>query len=577
MICIRAEHEGGIKMKIEVDKKETYAIYGINRISKQFLYVFDDLNISKVYEDNPVCKEWDGFSVADIKTYKKGLERIIICCRNKTEKEKRLKSMGLAYEIDYLYEEDLFTLMDEKIEISHDKEIVVWGTGRKAEVMIERGRKLPISLFIDSYTQRKEFCGYRIVRPNDVQEWDKLFIVIAVAEDRDIKQFLIKKGLSEGREFISYRSLYSFSDMLRKTMFAEKVYDFSCDTPLNHLEVVRGGNTICCCSVFLSEELGSILQKGVLGVWNSAMHKILCLSTQNRTYTFCKKDMCPYFIEKKPRTVREDEDWEYHKMEPKPEVIAIGYDDTCNLRCETCRKELYIAGKQEEAVACAVGEKVKKELLPNSKFFILAGGGEVFASKAYAQVYESEESAEIPYIRILSNGTLFTPVNWNHFKAGKKGKIMVTFSIDAARKETYEEIRRGGNFDIIQKNMEFASKLRKCGELAYFRMNFVVQKKNYLEMPEFVKWGESLGVDEVFFTKILNWGTFTEEEFKDVSMMCEDGITPKPELEKILNDPMMRHRIVDLGTIRYSQEPIEGNAFHNYYMWELERKVPGLF
>lgn len=307
------------------------------------------------------------------------------------------------------------------------------------------------------------------------------------------------------------------------------------------------------------------------------MHKILCLSTQNRTYTFCKRDMCPYFINRVSRSVAEKEDWEYKKMESRPEVLAIGYDKTCNLRCETCRKELHIAGAQEAAVAYAVGELVKKELLPGCRFFILAGNGEVFASMAYAEAYESKESEKIPYIRILSNGTLFNPANWKRFKQGKSGKIMVTFSIDAARKATYEDIRRGGNFDVIRKNMAFAAELKKRGELAYFRMNFVVQKKNYQEMPEFVKWGEELGADEVFFTKILNWGTFTDEEFREVSMMREDGITPKPELEEVLQNSIMKHRIVDLGTIRYSHEAVEGNEFYNYYMWELERKVPGLF
>ena len=49
------------------------------------------------------------------------------------------------------------------------------------------------------------------------------------------------------------------------------------------------------------------------------------------------------------------------------------------------------------------------------------------------------------------------------------------------------------------------------------RFNFVVQKMNYKEMPDFVKWGLELDVDEVFFTKILNWGTYTDEEFKELS------------------------------------------------------------
>ena len=66
----------------------------------------------------------------------------------------------------------------------------------------------------------------------------------------------------------------------------------------------------------------------------------------------------------------------------------------------------------------------------------------------------------------------------------------------------------------MQKNMEYAAHLRSCGELSYLRFNFVVQRMNYREMPLFVKWGRQLGIDEVFFTKILNWGTYSKSDFK---------------------------------------------------------------
>ena len=153
---------------------------------------------------------------------------------------------------------------------------------------------------------------------------------------------------------------------------------------------------------------------------------------------------------------------------------------------------------------------------------------------------------------------------------------MLTVSIDAATRETYEKVRRGGNFDVLRKNMEFASKLRKDGNLSYFRINFVVQSENYKEMIDFVEGGVELGVDEVFFSKVLNWGTYTSEEFKEISMMEEDGNTPKKELQRILYDPRMKNPIVDLGTIQYSHEMVN-YAVDNYYMWELKRKVKTLF
>ena len=108
-------------------------------------------------------------------------------------------------------------------------------------------------------------------------------------------------------------------------------------------------------------------------------------------------------------------------------------------------------------------------------------------------------------------------------------------------------------------------------------MNFVVQRENYKEMPDFVRWGQELGVDEVFFTKILNWGTYTPEEFEQVSMMQKDGITPKPELEELLEQSVMKSDIVDLGTIQFGHKVDDIDIVENYYMWELEKRGGKLF
>ena len=270
------------------------------------------------------------------------------------------------------------------------------------------------------------------------------------------------------------------------------------------------------------------------------------------------------------------EDKEYKKIGEAPEVVALGYDPSCNLACSTCRKELHFAKGEELETIHKITERVKKDYLPKCRFLILAGNGEVFASPAYREVYESDECRP-QYIRLLSNGMLFNQTNWEHFAKRQISKVMLTVSVDAARKETYESIRRKGNFDVLKKNMKFASKLRKNGELSYFRMNFVVQRENYREMIPFVKWGQELGVDEVFFTKILNWGTYSQEEFEQISMMERDGITPKPELKEILEHPVMRSKIVDLGTIQYAHKADEAEIVENYYMWELEKRGGKLF
>ena len=285
--------------------------------------------------------------------------------------------------------------------------------------------------------------------------------------------------------------------------------------------------------------------------------------------------MCPLFVEKR-LTEENGLERPYRQMSPVPEVLALGHDASCNLACVTCRRELCFAKGEELEEVNKVTDKIKKDYLPACRFLILAGDGEVFASPAYREIYESA-ACNPGYIRLLSNGMLFTPGNWERFRQHKTGKIMLTVSIDAASKETYERIRRRGNFDILRKNMEFAAALRKKGELCYFRMNFVVQRDNYLEMIPFVQWGEKLGVDEVFFTKILNWGTYTAEEFARISMMEPDAVTPKAELREVLNHPVMKSPIVDLGTIQYAHKADRIDMVENYYMWELEKRGGNLF
>ena len=105
----------------------------------------------------------------------------------------------------------------------------------------------------------------------------------------------------------------------------------------------------------------------------------------------------------------------------------------------------------------------------------------------------------------------------------------------------------------------------------------MVQRNNYREMVPFVQWGEELGVDEIFFTKILNWGTYTQEEFEQVSMMEPDGITPKPALREVLAHSAMQSGIVDLGTIQYAHKEDKVDVVENYYIWELEKRGGRLF
>ena len=145
----------------------------------------------------------------------------------------------------------------------------------------------------------------------------------------------------------------------------------------------------------------------------------------------------------------------------------------------------------------------------------------------------------------MTNGTLFTPKEWERLK-GKFEYIRFMVSVDAATKETYEKVRCGGKWENLMKNMDYLSELRRNNKINDVTVIMIVQKKNYREIPEFIRWAKEKDFDEVSLSHIRNWGTFSADEFEnEVSMFDRDG-KMKAELAKVLEDPICKDPIVDM-------------------------------
>ncbi|MEN6291952.1 MAG: hypothetical protein ABFD07_08065, partial [Methanobacterium sp.] len=104
---------------------------------------------------------------------------------------------------------------------------------------------------------------------------------------------------------------------------------------------------------------------------------------------------------------------------------------------------------------------------------------------------------------------------WNRIKKSHDYIKTIEISIDAATKDTYEKIRRGGNWERLIKNLNFISSIETISSKSY---SFVVQDTNYKEMKMLYDLINNLphyrkDKHIVYFGKILNWGTYTDDEF----------------------------------------------------------------
>jgi MoaA/NifB/PqqE/SkfB family radical SAM enzyme len=134
----------------------------------------------------------------------------------------------------------------------------------------------------------------------------------------------------------------------------------------------------------------------------------------------------------------------------------------------------------------------------------------------------------------------------------------VLISFDAATPETYVITRRGGNWQWLLDNTARLGELRKTGELNLLRLDFVVQRANYREMPAFVALAKSLGADQVAFSMVLDWGTWSIAEYEKQCIWKRDH----PEFGafiSVLEDPVFDDPFVGLGNLtEYRQMARQG-------------------
>ena len=94
-----------------------YIIYGINRVTKDFTYIFNNLDILYLADDFVKAENIWGYKVRSLEDALKdsSYDKIILCDFDKSKKEETLKKKGLSYGQDYLYEEDFFSELDESL------------------------------------------------------------------------------------------------------------------------------------------------------------------------------------------------------------------------------------------------------------------------------------------------------------------------------------------------------------------------------------------------------------------------------------------------------------------------------
>ncbi len=301
---------------------------------------------------------------------------------------------------------------------------------------------------------------------------------------------------------------------------------YICSRPFKWFEIAPDGRVFLCCPTWLNKPVGNILFQSAEEIWNGKAAREIRKTMLDGSFRYCNNLLCPNLQNKSNSVFLQSEVTDSdlkHAMRCRttivkhgPRTINCSFDRSCNLSCPSCREHTIITMGKDKSLVLKIIDAIQKDLAKDIHELYVTGSGDPFGSPSFFQWLQHMKTSDYPKLKnvhLHTNGQLFTPKTWGMI-SGINNKIKtVEISIDAASPETYGINRRGGSFPRLLENLAFIGSLRKANKLRFVTISFVVQENNFREMPDFVRLRDRFGFDHAYFSQLVNWGTFTPQEY----------------------------------------------------------------
>ncbi|HKO56447.1 MAG TPA: radical SAM protein [Thermoanaerobaculia bacterium] len=350
----------------------------------------------------------------------------------------------------------------------------------------------------------------------------------------------------------------------RPEELAELEYDLSdkfCHLPFTHMSTFFEGKVYACsCPAWVPFPIGSIYEAGSGdAIWNSDVAAEIRASILDGSFRYCSRTQCSFIRARKLPKKTEVTDPLYRqyiegnvtRVTQSPRMVELNHDPTCNLACPSCRTEIVAAKSDEQDLYARATDRVILPFLRRVEgHTYITGGGEAFASKHFRAILRALNRAEYPglHVVLITNAQLITPYRWSEFPNLPEMLAILLVSIDAARAETYEKLRRPGKWPVLMRNLELIAGMRREGKIPRLGINFVVQKDNFREIPEFVALGQRLGADQVWLQRVVNYGAYDQATFEELDVTSTRH-PDHPELLDILRQPILQHPSINMDML----------------------------
>ena len=317
-----------------------------------------------------------------------------------------------------------------------------------------------------------------------------------------------------------------------------KKYDEICKVPFGFIEIFGNGDVYTCCSSYIKDGcLGNIFKDKFENIINSEKALKIRHNVLNKNYSMCNLKLCsPNTMPFAHQLNSKYTNLEYKEYISKVSVIKFTYDFDCNVKCKSCRDNIY---RNSVDRIKELDEMAQKYFLPILKYtdkVCLIGSGDPLSSK-HTRNFINMIVKEYPNIKfdLHTNGLLLNEQILNSLNIIDKLSV-IQISIHSASKEVYDKIVLNGNYDTLRNNLMFVSKLKNSNVLEDYHINFVVSKTNIKDAKKFVSLGKEIGA-KCFFWTLRDFGTD----------YCKNEIPSNYKLHKIFKSKLFDNKMVNLN------------------------------
>jgi len=350
----------------------------------------------------------------------------------------------------------------------------------------------------------------------------------------EVDEFVIKMQQTH-QEIIQFgNSIATANQHRQQQIFYDKNYQHStpCSIPWNTMGVNAHGDVFICSSPsWVPKFVGNLLQTSdVFDILNSKIAQQIRQEILAGRYYYCNTKICNFFSKKSLTSYQ-------HHLTPNqeplpfastpellvdqiPKNLIFDFDYTCNFRCPSCRTELINHNKHHiiRPINNSIVQQIKHQIIDriaDQHVEIRWCGGEPFISEPYTELLDyisRSGKTKIQHI-VQTNGSYLQS------KSDMIEQLLPTLkelriSFDAATADTYHRTRVNGVWDNLLNNVAWVKNLiHEKNATTKLEANFVVQMDNYQEIPAFVQLCKDLEIKHIYFQKMWNWGTWSQEEF----------------------------------------------------------------